>query len=68
MWDIETIKHLNESLEGRSPKRMSKIWRYMEAWRKARKGNIRKIDAEKGRGTSLKDDKQIPRSPENESH
>ena len=40
MWDIETIKHLNESLEGRSPKRMSKLWRYMEAWRKARKGNI----------------------------
>ena len=34
MWDLETIKHLNKSLEKNNPKLMSKLWRYMDAWRK----------------------------------
>ena len=30
MWDLETIKHLNEG----SPDQATKLWKYMKAWKK----------------------------------
>tara|TARA_B100000212_G_scaffold340513_2_gene321292 strand:- start:2097 stop:2219 length:123 start_codon:yes stop_codon:yes gene_type:complete len=32
MWDLQTIKHLNERKQ--KGQIMSKLWRYMEAWKK----------------------------------
>ena len=44
MWDLDTIKHLNESVDKNDPRgrRMTKLWKYMDAWRKSalRKKNL----------------------------
>lgn len=34
MWDLDTIKHLNKSLDKNNPKHMSKLWRYLDTFRK----------------------------------
>lgn len=36
MWDIETIKHINAKAKKGNPELMSKLWRYMKAWKKHR--------------------------------